>query len=176
MQKTFNDKPQVKGVEFVLEAFGTADQEGQEAWVEDDGTQINYFTPREAYDVVLVDSPPILQATDAAILGTKVDGVLLIYKIGNVSRSALRRAKGQLDNLNVSVMGIVINGLRAEVSEDFKDLRYYSYYSYGSQSDTATGPLLCRSTKVPYYGHCASTKDCVSPYKCSYKGGYYICQ
>lgn len=97
---------------------------------------------KQAYDVVLVDSPPILQATDATILGTKVDGTLLVYKIGNVSRSALRRAKLQLDNVNVEVMGVVINGLKAEISEDFRDLRYYSYYSYGSQVTESGNPIV----------------------------------
>lgn len=98
---------------------------------------------KDAYDVVLVDSPPTLQATDATIIGTRVDGVILVYKIGQVSRSALHRAKLQLDAVNVPVLGIVINGLRAEVSEDFRDLRYYSYYSYGSQdSDQSTNPII----------------------------------
>lgn len=99
---------------------------------------------RDAYDIVLIDSPPVLQATEATILGTKVDGILLVYKIGQVSRSALRRAKLQLDNVNVTVLGVVINGLRAEVSEDFQDLRYYSYYSYGAGMDEETGPPLVR--------------------------------
>lgn len=99
---------------------------------------------KEAYDVVIVDAPPVLQATDATVLGTKVDGVLLVYKIGNVSRSALRRAKLQLDNVGVTTLGVVINGLRADVSEDFKDLRYYSYYTYGSNSEDNSGPAIVR--------------------------------
>jgi capsular exopolysaccharide synthesis family protein len=102
---------------------------------------------KEAYDVVIVDAPPVLQATDATVLGTKVDGVLMVYKIGNVSRSALRRAKLQLDNVGVTTLGVVINGLRADVSEDFKDLRYYSYYTYGSNSDEESGPALVRFYK-----------------------------
>lgn len=99
---------------------------------------------KEAYDVVLIDSPPVLQATDATVLGTKVDGVLMVYKIGNISRSALRRAKQQLDNVGVTTLGVIINGLRADISEDFKDLRYYSYYTYGSKSEEDTGPYLTR--------------------------------
>ncbi len=97
---------------------------------------------KEVYDVILVDSPPTLQATDATIIGTRVDGIILVYKIGQVSRSALHRAKLQLDAVNVPVLGIVINGLRAEVSEDVRDLRYYSYYSYGSQDREYTNPFI----------------------------------
>ncbi|MSS73766.1 MAG: polysaccharide biosynthesis tyrosine autokinase [Candidatus Latescibacteria bacterium] len=105
-----------------------------------DSRRMNEFIAeaREAYDIVLFDSPPVLQATDATVLGTKVDGVLIVYKIGQVSRGALRRAKLQLDNLNIPVLGIVLNGLRAEVSEDFQDLRYYTYYSYGSERKELT--------------------------------------
>ncbi len=99
---------------------------------------------RSVYDVVLFDSPPILQATDSTILGTKMDGVLVVYKIGQVSRSALKRAKLQLDNVDIPVLGVVINGLKAEASEDFRDLRYYSYYSYGSEPDLETGPPIQR--------------------------------
>ena len=88
---------------------------------------------REEYDIVLFDSPPILQATDATVLGTKLDGVLLVYKIGQISRGALRRAKLQMDNVNIPVLGVILNGLRADVSEDFQDLRYYTYYAYGSE-------------------------------------------
>lgn len=100
---------------------------------------------KEAYDVILVDSPPTLQATDATIIGTRVDGVILVYKIGQVSRSALHRAKLQLDGVNVPVLGIVINGLRAEVSEDFRDLRYYSYYSYGSKDEEQSANPIIRT-------------------------------
>ena len=52
MQETFNTKPQAEGATFVLEAFGNAEQEGDVAWTEDDGTEIKYFTPDTTYDVV----------------------------------------------------------------------------------------------------------------------------
>lgn len=122
---------------------------------------------KEAYDVVIVDAPPVLQATDATVLGTKVDGVLLVYKIGNVSRSALRRAKLQLDNVGVATLGVVINGLRADVSEDFKDLRYYSYYTYGTHSEDESGPALIRfynRTKRQMEQNWKQTKEQAAPY------------
>ncbi|MBT4139826.1 MAG: AAA family ATPase, partial [Candidatus Latescibacteria bacterium] len=122
---------------------------------------------KEAYDVVIVDAPPVLQATDATVLGTKVDGVLLVYKIGNVSRSALRRAKLQLDNVGVATLGVVINGLRADVSEDFKDLRYYSYYTYGTHSEDESGPALVRfynRTKRQMEQSWKQTREQAAPY------------
>ncbi len=89
---------------------------------------------KNEYDVVLFDSPPILPATDAAILGTKLDGVLLLYLVGKVGRGALRRAKTQLDNVGVNIFGVVLSGLRAELTRDFHDFKYYydRRYAYGA--------------------------------------------
>jgi capsular exopolysaccharide synthesis family protein len=121
---------------------------------------------RSVYDVILFDSPPVLQATDATILGTKMDGVLLVYKIGQVSRGAIRRAKLQLDNVNVTVLGAVINGLRADVSEDFRDLRYYSYYSYGTETDEEGPPIerFYRRVKRELGGYWADLSRTVKPF------------
>ncbi|MDD5233221.1 MAG: polysaccharide biosynthesis tyrosine autokinase [Syntrophales bacterium] len=85
---------------------------------------------RAEYDVVLIDLPPVLAATDAAILSSKVDGIVLVYRVGRISRNALKRAKAQLDNVKANILGIILNGIRAEISSDFSsfDSDYY-YYS-----------------------------------------------
>ncbi len=90
---------------------------------------------KEDFDVVLVDCPPVLQATDSVIISTKVDAVVLIYWAGKIQRGALKRAKSQIDNVNASVIGIVLNGLKPEVSADYKYYGYYSYYGYGDARD-----------------------------------------
>jgi capsular exopolysaccharide synthesis family protein len=89
---------------------------------------------REAYDVVLFDSPPALQVTDAAILGKKVDGALMVYKVGEVPRTSLKRSTALLKSVQIELLGIVLNGLHADVSAEYQDLGYYSYYGYGSES------------------------------------------
>jgi capsular exopolysaccharide synthesis family protein len=89
---------------------------------------------KEEYDLILFDSTPILSATDAAILGTKVDGVLLVYRVGTVSRGLLKRSSTQLEQINCHIMGVVLNGMRPEVSPDFHDYGYYKYYyAYGEE-------------------------------------------
>ena len=85
---------------------------------------------RSENDMVLVDAPPVLSATDAAIMGTKSDGVVMIYWVGRISRGILKRAKGQLDSVRVNFMGVILNGLRADVSPDLVDYDYYMKY-YG---------------------------------------------
>ena len=88
---------------------------------------------RERYDVVIFDSPPVLPVTDTVILGSKVDGVVMVYRVGKIGRGALRRAKVQLDGANAKVLGVVLNGLRPEVSPDFQGYKYSRYYGYGKE-------------------------------------------
>jgi len=86
---------------------------------------------KKEYDMVLFDCSPVLPATDSAVLGRKVDGIVLVYAVGNVSRSSLKRAKAHMDNVKARVIGIVLNGMRSDVSADFLDYKYNeNYYTY----------------------------------------------
>jgi capsular exopolysaccharide synthesis family protein len=87
----------------------------------------------EVYDIVLFDAPPVLHVTDAVILGKKVDGVLVIYKAGDIPRTSLKRTVNLLNSVEVDILGIVLNGIRAEISADYYDFGYSSYYSYGTE-------------------------------------------
>ncbi|MDP2863375.1 MAG: AAA family ATPase, partial [Desulfobacterales bacterium] len=101
----------------------------------------------EEYDFVIIDAPPILAATDAAIWGTKVDGVIIVYKVGTVARGALKRAKAQVDNVKARLIGVVLNGLKAEISPDFEFHDKYYYY-YGSEHQRKV-PLGERISSLP---------------------------
>jgi capsular exopolysaccharide synthesis family protein len=91
---------------------------------------------KKAYDIVIFDSTPILSAADAAILGRKVDAVLLVYRVGSVSRGLLKRSTTQLEQVNCNIMGVILNGMKPEISPDFQDYKHYSYYySYGGQEE-----------------------------------------
>ncbi len=91
---------------------------------------------REAYDVILIDTPPILHVTDAAILGKRLDGALMVYKAGDVARTSLKRSTTLMRSVEIELLGVVLNGIRAEMSSDYQDLGYNAYYAYGS--DVAT--------------------------------------
>jgi Mrp family chromosome partitioning ATPase len=80
------------------------------------------------YDVVILDTPPVLSAADAAILGTKSDAVLLIYRVGSVSRGLLKRSAVQLSQAKCNIIGVVLNDMKAAVSPDFQGFKYYQYY------------------------------------------------
>ncbi|MFC1868348.1 SPOR domain-containing protein [Thermodesulfobacteriota bacterium] len=82
------------------------------------------------YDIVIFDSTPVLSAADASILGRNVDGVLIVYRVGAVSRGLLKRTSTQLEQVKCNIIGVILNGMRPDISPDFQDFKYYKYYSY----------------------------------------------
>jgi len=88
------------------------------------------------YDIIIFDAPPILSTADAAIIATKMDSVLLVYRVGTVSRGLLKRSVTQLEQAKSHILGVVLNGMRPEISPDFDDFRYYKYdYAYTSKEE-----------------------------------------
>ncbi|TJY43606.1 CpsD/CapB family tyrosine-protein kinase [Cohnella pontilimi] len=77
---------------------------------------------REIYDVILIDTPPIISVTDAQIVATQSDGVVLVIDSGNVKKEAVRRAKASLDHVKAKLLGAVLNN----VQRNSKDS--YAYY------------------------------------------------
>jgi len=67
-------------------------------------------------DIVLFDAPPIIAVTDAAVLGTKVDGVLLVVRAGKTRREHAARAKELLEKVNVRVVGAVLSNATPDQS------------------------------------------------------------
>ena len=89
----------------------------------------------EQYAHIIIDSPPAISFTDASILSTMVDGVILVVHGGRSSRAVVRRAKQQLLDVGAHVYGVVLNNVKVE-SHDYYYNRYYSHYY---ESDTEAG-------------------------------------
>jgi len=83
----------------------------------------------EQYDMVLIDTPPIVAVTDAAILAQEVDGVILVLASGEVNKDFAQRAKELLDKVGAKILGAVLNKVDAKTSE-----YYYYYYYHGSDN------------------------------------------
>lgn len=79
---------------------------------------------RKEYDITIFDCPPILPVTDGVTLGSKVDGVVMVYQVGKVGRNALRRAKSLLENAKASLIGVVLSNVSAEMTPDYEMYRY----------------------------------------------------
>lgn len=84
---------------------------------------------RSRYDMVLVDSPPILPVTDAALLGAITDGAVLVAHHGKTTREQAARARQRLESVEAQLLGTVLNFV-----PDKGSARYgYGYgYGYGS--------------------------------------------
>jgi succinoglycan biosynthesis transport protein ExoP len=79
---------------------------------------------KESVDIVIVDGPPFLVA-DAALLSSKVDGVLLIVRYGHSLKAAVKEVVDQLNFLEARVLGVVINSLPKSFDEYGQHYRYY---------------------------------------------------
>lgn len=77
-------------------------------------------------DLVLLDAPPVIAVTDAAVLASKVDGVLLVVSAGKTKRDDARKAQAQLEKVNARVVGAVLNNVKP-------DTRAQYYYGDSSQ-------------------------------------------
>lgn len=91
---------------------------------------------RSSYDVILIDAGPVPGTTDATIMTTCADGVMLVTSRGDQSAD-VQRALHHLDELNVPVVGLVFN--RAEV-QDIERSRYSSSVSSSSQASPSKEP------------------------------------
>lgn len=84
----------------------------------------------ERFTHVIIDSPPAISFTDASILSTMVDGVVLVVHGGRSSRAVVRRAKQQLLDVGANIFGVVLNNVKLEATNYYYYAGYYSsYYS-----------------------------------------------
>ncbi|WP_164931389.1 CpsD/CapB family tyrosine-protein kinase [Longirhabdus pacifica] len=64
---------------------------------------------QEKFDVILIDSPPILSNIDAQIISAKVNGVVMVVKRGKSKRTLVKKAKSHLENMHANLLGVVLN-------------------------------------------------------------------
>jgi capsular exopolysaccharide synthesis family protein len=92
----------------------------------------------ERFTHIIVDSPPAISFTDASILSTFVDGVILVVHGGRSSRAVVRRAKQKLQDVGAHIYGVVLNNVKIEARNEYYT-GYYSYYSEYYSSDEEAG-------------------------------------
>ena len=93
----------------------------------------------ERFAHIVVDTPPVISFTDACILSTMVDGVVLVVHGGKSSRAVVRRAKQQLLDVGANIFGIVLNNVKLETQSYYYSGYYSSYYSDDEKSDEVAG-------------------------------------
>jgi capsular exopolysaccharide synthesis family protein len=80
----------------------------------------------QSFDIILIDSPPVMMFSDAQILASQCDGVLMVINCGRVKKRIARKAKEQLDFVGARILGAIMNNVKKH-DEDFQ-------YYYGANS------------------------------------------
>nr|WP_079529100.1 CpsD/CapB family tyrosine-protein kinase [Halobacillus hunanensis] len=77
---------------------------------------------RQTYDLVILDTPPVLAVSDSQVLAREVDGVMLVVRSGQTEFQAAERAKELLEQSKANLLGVVLN------DREKKNSNYYYYY------------------------------------------------
>jgi capsular exopolysaccharide synthesis family protein len=83
------------------------------------------------FDFVIVDAPPVVAVTDACVLASKIDGIILVLGAGQVRPEMAQKAKELITRANGHILGVILN--RVEIDADHA----YYYYYYGSEAKLA---------------------------------------
>ncbi len=97
------------------------------------------------YDLVLIDTPPLIAVTDAAVLASVVDGVIFVIKSGELRIDVARESKAQLEKANARILGVVLNDMKANGGG-----YYRHYYHYYGSKDKEQGDAKPQSKKIKY--------------------------
>jgi tyrosine-protein kinase Etk/Wzc len=82
---------------------------------------------RQCCELVIIDCPPVITVTDAAVLAAEADAVLLVIHSGKTDREAAKRAKSLLNNVNAAIAGTVLNNITSDMLAGYS---YYYHYEY----------------------------------------------
>jgi polysaccharide biosynthesis transport protein len=94
---------------------------------------------RTKFKFIVMDSPPIMAATDAVILSVLADGVLLIVRSGETPKVAFTRTRDMLNSVKSRILGVVLNAVDPGAPDYYYSYRYYPYsYGYGPQEGGET--------------------------------------
>jgi polysaccharide biosynthesis transport protein len=94
---------------------------------------------RANFKFIVIDSPPILAATDAVILSVKADGVLLVVRSGETPKEAFTRTRDLLLSVKAHLLGVVLNAVDSSAPDYYYSYRYYPYsQGYGPQEHSET--------------------------------------
>ena len=86
------------------------------------------------YTHVVVDSPPVSSFTDGVLIGSIVDGVLLVVHGGKSSRDVVRRSRQLLLDVGAKIVGVVLNNVSVRSHEYYYYQHYHQSY-YAQDSD-----------------------------------------
>jgi capsular exopolysaccharide synthesis family protein len=121
----------------------------------------------EKFGRVVVDSPPLMSVTDAAILATMVEGVLLVVKAEGAPRKAVIQARNVLAEVKAPLLGAVLNNIPMNGKYGYYYSQYYRYHSYYASDLDSHKPLAPRRRPhlQPKTGPLGWVKDRVNTFR-----------
>jgi polysaccharide biosynthesis transport protein len=94
---------------------------------------------RESFDFILIDSPPVIAVSDATIVSSLCDGVLLVFHGQQTTTPRARRALERLESIGAPIIGVVLNGVDMR-NPDYVDYRtYYGAYHAAVEEESIGG-------------------------------------
>jgi len=86
---------------------------------------------KRQFDILIIDTPPVIPATDALLLAPQTDGVLLVVKEGHTNREIIKRAAEQIRVAQANLIGVVLNKVDTKRDRYYSSKYYPSYYGKG---------------------------------------------
>ncbi len=83
---------------------------------------------KEKFDFILVDTPPLLAVSDALVLGSQMDGAVLVVQWGKTPREALKAAREMMEAHKIEGLGIIVNNIEMPDFETYYRKSYYGHY------------------------------------------------
>lgn len=88
----------------------------------------------QVFDIVLLDSPPVLAVSDTTLIASVVEGAVLVVRSGQTRRKPLQFALQGLNRARANILGVIFNGVELNQEGSFY-ARYYGYSGYGGQEE-----------------------------------------
>ena len=96
---------------------------------------------KQRFDLILVDSPPILGVSDASVLASEVDLTIVVVQHRKLPRNMLMRVKAAVENVGGQVIGVVLNNVDVRSDSQYQYYTsYYTYYAPSSDVDPISSP------------------------------------
>lgn len=86
------------------------------------------------FEMIFIDTPPVIAVTDPSVLGRFVDGVVIVIQAASTQRAAAKLALEQLRRVEVPLIGVLLNGISA--ANFYGSLYYQQYYYYYTEGES----------------------------------------
>ena len=103
---------------------------------------------KQRFDLVLIDSPPILGVSDASVLASEVDLTMIVVQHRKLPRNMLLRVKQAVENVGGQVIGVVLNNVDIRSDNQYQYYTsYYTYYAPSAEPETRSNRPVVKSDK-----------------------------